>query len=109
MALYRCPREAPLTARAAAPSEDDRLPTIANDAVLRVPQHGTRQHLAFHIRTASSQLSNGVSVGDADRVLVNDRPLILVFGDVVRGRSDQFHAALLRLQIWVGPNECRKE
>ena len=68
-----------------------------------------RNAVVYQIYPRSFADANGVGVGDADGVLVNDRSLIQVFGDVVRGRSDQFHPALFRLQIWVGPNECRKE
>ncbi|GAA5210838.1 hypothetical protein GCM10023323_40060 [Streptomyces thinghirensis] len=50
-----------------------------------------------------------MSVDDADDVLLDDRPLVEVLGDVVRGGTHQFHPALLGLGVGGGANEGRKE
>src|SRR6187402_1798142 len=89
--------------------EDDGLPAVSDDAVLRMPQHGARQHLALDIGSATLQVGGGVGVGRAGDVLLDDRPLVQVLGHVVGRRADQLHTALLGLLIRRCSDEGRQE
>jgi hypothetical protein len=50
-----------------------------------------------------------LAVGHAHHVLLDDRPGVELLGDVVRGRADDLHAALLRAAVGVGAGEGRQE
>src|SRR5690349_23158837 len=85
--------------------EDDRLVAISDDAVLTVPQHRPRQNKAFDIRAEPRKIVDAVSVVYPHYVLLDDRPLVQVLGDVMRCRADEFHASFLRPPIRRGPDE----
>jgi hypothetical protein len=42
-------------------------------------------------------------------VLLDDRALIQVRGDVVGRSANQLHSALMRLMVWLGPLEARQK
>src|SRR5712671_5545082 len=61
--------------------------------------HGAGQHAALDIAALARQIFRRVAVTDALDVLVDDRALIEVARDVMRGGADQFDAALMRLVV----------
>ena len=60
-------------------------------------------------RPAAASCSGVVAVVDADHVLLDDRALVEVGGDVVGGRADQLHAAVEGLVVGPGALEARQE
>ena len=60
-------------------------------------------------RAEAHQRGDVVAVGDAHDVLLDDRAFVELLGDVVRGRADELHAALVRLHVRVGAGEGRQE
>jgi len=46
---------------------------------------------------------------DPDDVLLNDRAVVETLGDVMGGRPDEFHAALLGPFVGIGAEEGRQE
>ena len=55
------------------------------------------------------QLAGGAGVVDPHDFLLDDRPLVEVRGDVMRGRADQLHPAGVRLLIRLGALEAGQE
>jgi hypothetical protein len=45
---------------------------------------------------------------DADDVVIDDRSIVELLGDLVGRRSDQLHPRS-RAPVWVGPGECGQE
>src|SRR4051812_47124004 len=86
-----------------------RLPTIEDYAVLEMMAHGAGQHAAFDITALSREVFRRIAVANAFDVLVDDRALVEVAGDVMRGRADQLDAALMRLVIGPRALEARQE
>ena len=72
--------------------------------------NGARQNLAFHVPPEAHIIHAALGMGDADRVLFDDRAFIEISGDVVGRRADQSHAALIGLLVRFAPlKEGRKE
>ena len=69
-------------------SEDDGLVAVSDDAVLAVPPHGTGQRGAFDVSAEACQVLDGVTVIHPDDVLLDNRPLVELFGHVVSGGAD---------------------
>ena len=90
-------------------SEHDRLAAVDEDAVLEVGAHGTGEHGRLEVAAGSGERGDVVAVADADRLLVDDRPLVEVVGGVVGGRADQLDATVVGLAVRVGPGEGREE
>ena len=68
-----------------------------------VPAHRPRQHHLLQVAALLQQVFEPVAVRDAHHVLLDDRPLVQVFGDVVAGRADQLHPALERPVVRLAP------
>ena len=60
-------------------------------------------------RPAATRSSGSEVVVDPGHVLLDDRPLVQVVVDVVRGRADQLHAAVVRLVVRLGALEAGQE
>ena len=73
-----------------APSEDDGLVAVSDDAVLAVPQHRPGQHGALDVGAQPGQVVDAVAVVDAHDVLFDDRPFIQVFGGLVGRCANDF-------------------
>ncbi len=65
--------------------------------------HGPRQHLAFDIPADRDVILGRLRMGDAGDVLLDDRTLVEIGGDVMRRRADQLYAALIGLLVGVRP------
>ena len=48
-------------------------------------------------------------MGDAHQILLNNRPIVQDFGDVVAGRADQLHTAYKGLVIGLGSYKRRQK
>ena len=89
--------------------EDDCLVAVNEDAVVDMSVHCVRQNLAFHVTADRDIIVRRLRMSDAGNILLYDRAFIEVFRYVMRGRADQFYAALERLLVGVGSLERRQE
>ena len=55
-----------------------------------------RQHAPFDIAALADQILRGIAMADALDVLIDDRPLVKIAGDVVGRGADQLDATLMR-------------
>jgi drug/metabolite transporter (DMT)-like permease len=90
-------------------AEDDGLVAVEQDPVVGVPADGPGQGEALGVPADGHQLGRAVRVVDPGHLLLDDRPLVEVGGDVVRGGADQLHPARVRLVIGPRALEAREE
>ncbi len=64
---------------------------------------GPGQHLAFDIAADRHIIVGRLRMRDAGRVLLDDRTLVEIAGDVMRRRPDQLDAALIGLPVGFAP------
>ena len=74
-----------------------------------MPAHGAGQHHAFDVAADRGDLLGRHRVVDPLDVLLDDRALVEVGGDVVRGRADQLDAARMGLEVRLGALEAGQE
>jgi hypothetical protein len=72
-------------------------PTVAFRRRSRL--HRASEHSALNVAAGRHEVIRGHGMGDALRLLLDDRPFVEVRRDVMRRRADQFDAALVRLVI----------
>ena len=75
-------------------AEDDGPVAVQQHPGLRVPAHRPGEHRRLDVAAGGDELLGGVGVVDAGDVLLDDRALVEVAGDVVGGGADQLDAAL---------------
>jgi drug/metabolite transporter (DMT)-like permease len=80
-------------------AEDDGLVAVEQHPVAGVPADGAGQGQALGVPADRHQLGRGVRVIDPGDFLLDDRPLVEVGRDVVRGGADQLDAPRVRLVI----------
>jgi drug/metabolite transporter (DMT)-like permease len=80
-------------------AEDDGLVAVEQDPVVGVPADRPGQGDALGVPADGHQLGRAVRVVDPGHLLLDDRPLVQVGGDVVRGGADQLDPARVRLVI----------
>jgi drug/metabolite transporter (DMT)-like permease len=80
-------------------AEDDCLVAVEQDPVVGVPADRPGQGDALGVPADGHQLGRAVRVVDPGHLLLDDRPLVQVGGDVVRGGADQLDPARVRLVI----------
>src|ERR1700730_8159025 len=85
------------------------LAAVEDHAVLEVMAHRARQHAAFDVAPLARKIFRRIAMADALDVLVDDRALVEVSGDVMRGGADQLDAALMRLMVGTRALEARQE
>ena len=61
---------------------------VQQDAVLRLVAHGAREHLGLDVAPGRFEFLGCLAMVDAFGVLLDDRSLVEVGGDVVRSRAD---------------------
>src|SRR5580698_7519135 len=71
--------------------------------------HGSRQHPPLDIAALAHEVVRRVAMADALDVLIDDRSLVEIAGNVMRSSADQFDAAFMRLMIGPRPFEARQE
>ena len=77
--------------------------------MLDVGPHGPGEHGDLEVAALAAQVVDVVAMAHPDHVLVDDRALVEVGGDVVGGHADQLDAALVRLVVGAGAAERRQE
>lgn len=77
--------------------------------MLEVGAHGAGQDDGLEVPTFAGELGHRVAVGDPGDFLIENRPLVEFFGDVVRSGADELHTSVVRLSVRVGADECGKE
>jgi O-acetylserine/cysteine efflux transporter len=80
-------------------AEDDGLVAVEQDPVVGVPADRAGQGEALGVPADGHQLRRAVRVIDPGDLLLDDRPLVQVGRDVVRGGADQLDAPRVRLVI----------
>ena len=68
--------------------------------------HRPRQDHPLDVRAEPGQVVDGVPMIDPHHVLLDDRAVVEFLGDVVRGRADQLHAALLARRYGAAPTNA---
>ena len=79
---------------------------IDQHPVFAVPFHGAGQHLALGVAAHGGEVFDRLAVVGARHVLLDDRTLVQIGGDVMRGGAYQFHAPVMRLVIGFGALEA---
>src|SRR6476620_5149980 len=85
------------------------LAAVEDHAVLQMIAYRACQHAALDVATLASEIVWRIAVADALDVLIDDRALIEIAGDVMRGGADQLDAALVRLVIRPRALESRQK
>lgn len=89
--------------------EDDRAVTVHEDPSFRMPGHCSCQYRCFDILTALDEVGDVAVVIDASDILLYDRPLVEIRGDVVGRGTDDLHSAGVRLVIRLCALEAGQE
>ena len=71
--------------------------------------HGSRQHDVFQIAPDANHIGNRMGMIDTLDGLIDDRPLVEVGGDIVRGRTDNFYTTIKRLLVGFSALKARQE
>jgi hypothetical protein len=82
---------------------------VDQDAALAVPVDGASQRQALGVAADGDELVGAGTVIDADDVLLDDRSLVQIGGDVVGGGAHEFHSAAMGLVVRLGSGEARQE
>ena len=98
-----------LAAEAVFSVEDNRAVTVHEDTALSVPGHRASEHRGLDVLTALDEVGDIAIVVDAGHVLLNNRPLVQVRGDVVGGGTDDLDTTGMRLVIGLGTFEAGQE
>ena len=93
----------------ASPLEHHRLPAVDQHPIFEVMRQRPREHAPFDVAALAHEVVGGVAVRDALDVLLDDRTLVEIGGDEMRGGADQFDAARVRLMIGFGALEAGQE
>src|ERR1700761_1403534 len=75
------------------------LATVRNHTIFQMITDGARQDAPFDVAALAHEIVGRVAMADALDVLVDDRPLVEIGGDVVRGGADQLDAAVMGLVV----------
>ncbi len=67
------------------------------------------QNPALDVAALGDQVFGGIAMGDRLNILGDDRPFIEIGGDLVAGRADHLHPALIGLVIGLGALEAGQE
>jgi hypothetical protein len=90
-------------------SEYNRLIAVDEDPVFEMPSHSSGEDYFLEITALSNQVFHSVAMGNSDHILFDDWAVVENLGDVVAGRSNEFHAPLKRLMIGLGPDKGWQE
>ena len=89
--------------------ENHGLIAIKKNAVFHVPADGAREYDFLKVAAFADEIFDGVTVGDADDILLDDRTIVENFCDVVAGCADQLYPALEGLVVRLGTDESGKK
>jgi hypothetical protein len=82
---------------------------IQQDAVFHMPADGAGQDNLLDVAAFLNEIVDGVAMVDADNILFDDGAIVEYLSDVVGGSANQFDAALERLVVGLGADECRQK
>ena len=74
-----------------------------------MPPYRARQNDPLEIASSRYEIRDLVAMGNPLHILLDNRPIIQLLGNVVAGRPDQFHAARVRRMVWFGPGKRRQK
>jgi hypothetical protein len=79
-------------------------------ALLDMPLQRAGEHRTFDIAPCGGAVFGAQGMGHTGNVLLNDRILVQLLGNVMGGGADEFDAAIMRLLIGLGPpdNSARR-
>ena len=83
--------------------------TIQKNSMFDVPLHRSRENGTFDITTDTRTGFHAHRMIHTRDVLLDDRALIEISGDVVSGRADQLHAPIVRLAVRLRSLKARQE
>src|SRR6478735_994117 len=90
-------------------AEDDGAGPVAEHPSLTVPAHGAGQRQRLGVATHGGQRVGVEGVVHPDDLLLDDRPLVELRGDVVGSGPDHLDPARVRLVVGPGPLESGQE
>jgi len=79
------------------------------DPVFDMEADSTSQREAFAVAAEADKVVGLVVVLHAQDFLLDDQPLIEIFGGVVAGGADEFHAAFEGATVGIGSDKCWQE
>lgn len=82
---------------------------VKQDSVLQLPAHGAGEDHFFEVASFLEKVIEGIAMGDADNILLNNRAIIEYFGHIVAGGADELYPARERLMVGFGAYEGRQE
>src|ERR1700677_4435676 len=89
--------------------EDDGAAAVPQHAVLVVPAHRAGEGDPLGVTANRREVFRAAGVVHPGDFLLDDRALVEVRGDVVRGRADQLHAVRVGLVVWPRSLEAGQE
>ncbi len=89
--------------------KDDRAITADEGTTVNMGVDGPRQNLCLHIAPEGNVILRALRVGHANDVLLDDRAFIEVGSDIMRGRPNELHPALIGLAVGIGTLKARQE
>ena len=66
-----------------------------------MPADERAKEQSFEISAFLNEIFESVAMGYSHHVLLDDRPVVELFRDVVRSRSNQLHSSLKGLLVWL--------
>jgi hypothetical protein len=90
-------------------AEHDRALPVEEDAILGEESHGSGEYEAFDVASDFGEVFDGLGMGDSVDLLLDDRALVEVGGDEVRGGADEFDATIVGLLVGLGAFEAGQE
>src|SRR5690606_20418253 len=89
--------------------KDDRLAAVQQNATVQMIAHGASEYTPFNIAPLAYQTLRRIKMAYTLHILLNDRALIEIAGDVVGGGADQLYATIERLMVGLCALEARQE
>ena len=89
--------------------ENDGSVSVDLNAVFEVETQAAGEDDFLGVAAESLHIGGGVFVGNANDVLFDDRAVVEVFGRVMSGCADEFHAASISLVIRARSHKRRQE
>ena len=90
-------------------AEDDGAGAVNEDAVFDVVADSAGEGEALAVAAETDEVFGFVIVLHAGNLLLDDGPLVEVFGGVVAGGADEFHSALEGPAVGVGADKGGEE
>jgi hypothetical protein len=94
---------------AASTFEGDGAPAVHEHPVVNVSSQGPRKDRDLEVPAPALQVLDIVAMADPQHVLVNDRTVVQVGGDVVSRDTDELHATFVGLVVGPGTLKGREE